>query len=247
MKKNKINYNNHLQKKLFNTSLIKKFEKKYRFIFKDLMQSLASTQNIFYFLNKNFKLDFKLKDLKKYKKFKTIVVIGMGGSILGAEAIHEFLKHKIKKKFIFLDDIDHFKIEKINKNFKKEKLLFLIISKSGNTTETLSNLFALKVLKKEAKNIIIICEKGKNGLYYVPKSHKNKIQFKNKTLRKDGLIKPGLINKRMDIKIFKSKIGQCFIFNDRLVHGGLSGGKKTRISLEFTMLIKNKEINKNFV
>ena len=48
----------------------------------------------------------------------------------------------------------------------------------------------------------------------------------------------------MKIKIFKSKIGQCLIFNDKLIHGGLAGGKKTRVSLEFTMMVKNKELTK---
>ena len=38
------------------------------------------------------------KDLDKFKKFKTISIIGMGGSILGAESIYQFLKDKIKKK-----------------------------------------------------------------------------------------------------------------------------------------------------
>ena len=30
----------------------------------------------------------------------------MGGSILGAESIYQFLKDKIKKKIYFFDDID---------------------------------------------------------------------------------------------------------------------------------------------
>ena len=34
----------------------------------------------------------------------------MGGSILGAEAIYEFLKHKVKKKIYFLDDLSEEKI-----------------------------------------------------------------------------------------------------------------------------------------
>ena len=37
-----------------------------------------------------------------FKKFKTITVIGMGGSILGSEAIYAFLQSKIKKKLISL-------------------------------------------------------------------------------------------------------------------------------------------------
>ena len=49
-------------------------------------------------------------------------------------------------------------------------MLFLIISKSGNTVETLSNTFALKILKKNAKNIIIIAEKKNNTLFSISKN-----------------------------------------------------------------------------
>ena len=49
-----------------------------------------------------FKFNFKIQDLKNFKKFKKIVVIGMGGSILGTEAIYQFLENKIKKRYIFL-------------------------------------------------------------------------------------------------------------------------------------------------
>lgn len=92
--------------------------------------------------------------------------------------------------------------------------------------------------------IPILIEKGKNGLSYVPKSHLDEIILKNKKIRKDGLLKPGKINKKMNVRVFKSDIGQCFIFNDKLMHGGFAGGKKTRVSLEFTMMVNNKVINK---
>jgi glucose-6-phosphate isomerase len=64
----------------------------------------------------------------------------MGGSILGAEAIYHFLKKKIKKNFIFFNNIDENKLNEFKKNKKLNKILFIIISKSGNTIETLSNL-----------------------------------------------------------------------------------------------------------
>ena len=59
----------------------------------------------------------------------------MGGSILGAEAIFNFLKKKIKKKMTFINNLnsnaDYFQDKNINLN--------LIISKSGNTLETITN------------------------------------------------------------------------------------------------------------
>ena len=52
-----------------------------------------------FFQNQNIILI--LKKIKKFKKFKTIIIIGMGGSILGSKAIYSFLKYKIKKKIYF--------------------------------------------------------------------------------------------------------------------------------------------------
>ena len=50
----------------------------------------------------------------------------MGGSILGAKAIYDFLKHKIRKNFYFIDSIYP------NKNWSfNNKNVNLIISKSG--------------------------------------------------------------------------------------------------------------------
>ena len=116
-------------------------------------------------LDKKFKLNFKTKDLKNFKKFKSIAIIGMGGSILGAEAIYNFLGSKINKEVLFFDDLDENKIKKFKQNKKLTKILYLVISKSGNTVETLSNLFALKILKKNSKNIVIISEKKNNSLF----------------------------------------------------------------------------------
>ena len=43
----------------------------------------------------------------------------MGGSILGSEAIYNFLQSKIKKKIYFFDDLDESKIMNLK---KKENL-----------------------------------------------------------------------------------------------------------------------------
>ena len=44
------------------------------------------------------------------------------------------------------------------------------MSKSGNTIETLSNLFILKILKKNAKNVIIISQKKNSILFNLSKN-----------------------------------------------------------------------------
>ena len=54
--------------------------------------------------------------VKKFSKYKNIVVIGMGGSILGTKSIYSFFKEKIKKKVFFFDNLD------LNSKYKKIKI-----------------------------------------------------------------------------------------------------------------------------
>ena len=72
----------------------------------------------------------------------------MGGSILGTEAIFNFLKHKIKKNFLFINNINNNSMNK-----KESKILNIIVSKSGNTLETISNSNIL--INNNDKNIFI--------------------------------------------------------------------------------------------
>ena len=115
---------------------------------KTVKEILRDNNNIFksFLFNNNYNIKFK-----KYKKFKTIIVIGMGGSILGAKAIYYFLKYKIKKKFIFIDDLNEKYLEQVKKETNLSNCLFLIISKSGNTSETILTLYYFKFFLK--KNI----------------------------------------------------------------------------------------------
>ena len=143
-----------------NTSIVKK---KLNFIFKKndpLIQSLG----------KNYKDSFNKKDLQKFDKFKKLRLIGMGGSSLGAHAIYDFLKKDIKKKFTFVDNL-----RPLNKK-KRDRFLNLIVSKSGNTLETIvnSNLF----INKKDQNIFIT-ENNKNYLYKLAEKLKAKIVHHN--------------------------------------------------------------------
>ena len=109
------------KKKLFKDNFYKKtyvkFKKKFSKILGRIKYDLDSKKNTYHVLSKNLKLDYQIKDLKKFNKYQKVVIIGMGGSILGSQAIYEFFQFKIKKKFIFFDNLDYFKIEK----FKKKK------------------------------------------------------------------------------------------------------------------------------
>ena len=75
----------------------------------------------------------------KNVKQKDIVVIGIGGSSLGTYAIHNFLRHKQNdKKLHFLESTDPFDIKNRISKIDLEDALFIIISKSGSTIETIS-------------------------------------------------------------------------------------------------------------
>jgi len=124
----------------------KRFDNKIFKLFKDLIKK---KNQVIYSLNKSYKYSYTKKTILKFKKYPQIRLIGMGGSILGANAIYSFLKNKIKKTFIFIDTLN------VNENLKnnKKKFLNLIISKSGNTLETIINTNVL--IKSNQKNIFI--------------------------------------------------------------------------------------------
>ena len=101
-KNKKIIYNNFIQKEFFNFKNNKKINKKFFDVLNDIIFNLESPKNVFYSLSNKFKFNFKIKNLNKFKRFNTVVIIGMGGSILGSEAIYFFFKEKNKKKiYIF--------------------------------------------------------------------------------------------------------------------------------------------------
>ena len=107
-------------------------------------------------LKKKYKYSYTKKLVSSLKKFSNFRIIGMGGSALGTEAIYNFLKHKIKKKIIFANNLDVSSLYFFKK--KKNKNLNLIISKSGNTLETIVNSNIL--IKKNDKNIILTEDKN---------------------------------------------------------------------------------------
>ena len=194
-KSKKIIYKNFIQKEFFNSKNNKKINKKFFDILNNITLNLDSSKNVINSLSDKFKFNFKIKDLNRFKKFNTIVIIGMGGSILGSEAIYFFLKKRIKKDFIFLNNIDEDELQKIKSKKKLSKILFIIISKSGNTIETLSNITALKIIKKRSKNIIIISEKKQNPLYLLSKKmeifhieHKSYIGGRYSVLSEVGMV-----------------------------------------------------------
>jgi glucose-6-phosphate isomerase len=74
------------------------------------------------------------------RRFNTIVVIGIGGSSLGIKAIERLLRPSTPnaKKLIYLENSDPISIMHEMKQIDKFRTLFVVISKSGGTVETLS-------------------------------------------------------------------------------------------------------------
>jgi len=134
---NNLNIKNFTKKKI-------KTSKKNK-ISQILKSLLFDKKQIIFSLSEDYKDSYTKNLLKKLKKFKFINLIGMGGSIIGARAINSFIRSKLKINFI--DEYYH-RLNKKNLN----KNLNLIVSKSGNTLETIVN---SNNLSKKSKNILI--------------------------------------------------------------------------------------------
>jgi len=112
----------------------------------DLYKILKEDNEILNSLRPTYKYSYNKELIKKLKKENVLSIIGMGGSVLGTQAIYHFLKHKIKKTINFHDNLEsNLKIDQKNIN--------IIVSKSGNTLETITN--ANLLLKKKCQNIFI--------------------------------------------------------------------------------------------
>ena len=143
-----------------------------------IKKNIKEKKNVFHSFSKNFKLNFNFKDLKRYKKFKRVITIGFGGSILGTQAINNFLKKKTNKELIFINNLNQEEINKLNNLKDLKNSLFIIISKSGSTIEVLS---IINSIKKKANfnknNTLVITENKKNHLSSFAKKLEIRIIF----------------------------------------------------------------------
>ena len=139
---------------------------------KDLNFILKEKNAVLKSLSSSYKNSYSKKTIAKFKKYSHIRVIGMGGSILGTEAINDFLKNKIKKNFYFINNLKPI----INSHYKNKNYINLIVSKSGDTLETISN--SNIIIKNKDKNIFIT-ENKKNYLYSLAENLKAEIVHHN--------------------------------------------------------------------
>ncbi len=158
---------------------------------------------------KNYVFDFSTTQLKRFSKYENIVLIGMGGSISGAKCIYSFLKTRIRKKVFFFDNLD----VNLHLQFKKIKNLnnscFIIISKSGNTIETVVNLSLIFSKFLLRNKLIFITEMKDNSLINIANKlnaeiveHKDFIGGRYSVLSETGMLPATLMG--LDIKRFKN-------------------------------------------
>ena len=147
-----------------------KIKKKLPVVKKNLTSILKKKNEVLNSLSQDYKSSFNKNFLHKYKKSDNYRIIGMGGSTLGAQTIYDFLNNRIKKNFIFTDNL------KANPHEDKKKFTNLIISKSGNTIETIVN--ANILIKRKDKNIFIT-ENKSSYLYHLAEKLKSDIVHHN--------------------------------------------------------------------
>ena len=232
MRTKNINYKNFnyklnkIQQKKINRSInLNKLILKY-----PLLKSLCS----------NYKYDVTKNNLKKLKKYKNYNLIGMGGSILGAQAIYDFLIKKINKKFIFFNNL------KSNENFSNDKKsLNIVVSKSGNTLETFANINLILSHQKKNDNLIITENKNSilNKLATKIKAdvieHKNYIGGRYSVLSEVGMVPAELMGlrekkfKRLNYLI-KNKFFIKFLVNNVLcIYKNIKQGKRNSVILNY--------------
>ena len=206
---------------------------------KDFLNLLKKQPQLFETLKQTYKYSYSKKKISKYKKFSNIRIIGMGGSILGAEAIYDFLKKKIKKKIIFVNNLNsnagYFNVKNINLN--------LIISKSGNTLETIAN--ANTLIKNKDSNIIITENKDSyltnlaSQLKAEIFEHKNYVGGRYSVLSEVGMLPAELMNlNESKFKQFNSLIKNKIFVNNLINNVAatlnlIESGKYTSIILNY--------------
>lgn len=123
-----------------------------------------------------------LQDTTPFKEFaKTvdqtnIAIIGIGGSTLGTIAIYNFLKkaNNYDKKLHFFESTDPMDIKSRLAKLNLEDTLFIVISKSGTTIETISLFKYFHSLTKIDKNNCVIVSESDSKLTTYANKHKMK-------------------------------------------------------------------------
>ena len=181
-----------------------------------LFRTLINSDNeVLSSMKKEYVNKYDNKIIAKFKKFSFFNIIGMGGSVLGSKAVYNFFG-PFKKEFRFIDNFSNSLKYRLN-----TKSVNTVVSKSGNTLETISNFNFVE--NKKNKNIFIT-ENKKSYLFNLAKKFNNDLIHHNK-----------LIGGRYAVL---SEVG---MFPSELL--GLSSKKFKRLNY----LIKNKKFEKSLI
>ena len=224
-----------LEKKILFKNCFNKNLEKTKKAFKSFLVDLKNNEiPLLESFEKNYEFDFSNTTVKKFSKYKNIIVIGMGGSILGTKSIYSLLKKKIKKKVFFFDNLDpslYLEYKKI-KNLKNS--CFVIVSKSGNTLETITNL-NLIISKSLLRNkLVIITELKDSNLTDIGRrfnaeiiEHKDFIGGRYSVLSEVGMFPAALMN----LNITKFKNLRKLIHNKRFISSLINNSIKLKAHL----------------
>ncbi len=206
MFKKKLFFGNYFANSIQYKKNLKKTKKIFNTLFSDLenfeIPMLSSYE-------KDYEFDFSKRTIKKFSGYKNIIILGMGGSILGTKAIHSFFEKKINKKVFFFDNLDPRLIIKFNKFQNLKSTCFIIVSKSGNTLETISNLLTVFTKKSIKNKLIIITEISDNNLMDIVNKynaeiieHRNFIGGRYSVLSETGMFPAAIMG--LNYKKFKN-------------------------------------------
>ena len=158
---------------------------------------------------KNYLFDFFPTTIKKFSKYKNIIIIGMGGSILGTKSIYSFLRTKVKKRVFFFDNLDENLHLRFNKIKNSKNSCFIIVSKSGDTLETITNLGVFFSNSTLRNKLVVITEMKDNALNNIANKlnaevieHKDFIGGRYSVLSETGMFPAALMG--LNVQKFKN-------------------------------------------
>jgi len=93
---------------------------------------------------------------------KTIAVIGIGGSALGAKAVYEFIRptRKLARELCFFESTDPIHIHRMLEQIDLNVTHFIVISKSGTTVETMAIYKYILALQSDHTNYTFVTDPG---------------------------------------------------------------------------------------
>ena len=127
----------------------------------EIFEAIKKEKKDIGYYNLPFQHTQSIIEYAKTVKQKNVAVIGIGGSTLGTYAIYSFLArtHNFSKKLYFFESTDPIDINSRIEKFDLDDTLFIVISKSGTTIETISVFKYLSTkVKIDKKNCLVITE-----------------------------------------------------------------------------------------